>query len=154
MSLFKRAQSALTKGPLEFPNWKNDKDPYTKKEQLYWVKSQVLYQTPCQSDFSRVEGWHLSTGNIYSEKNGITRIDKMVNIALTAVSVNLKLRNFLLWQRQVNPVSHKAAQEARPLKIKGCQQLFAMFILKLGLAIQILDLTFTSVITTNRRLFL
>jgi len=61
--------------------------------------------------------------------------------------------NFLLCQRQDNPVSHKAAQEAKPFKIKGCQQLFAMFILKSGLAIQILDLSFTSVITTNRRLF-
>lgn len=72
------------------------KTPYTKNEQLYLVKSQVLYQTPYQSDFPEVEGWHLSTGNTYSDKNGITRTDNKVNIALTAVSVNLKFIHFLL----------------------------------------------------------
>lgn len=84
----------------------------------------------------------------------MTRIVNEVNVALTAVSANLKFINFLVSQRQGNPVSQKTAQEARPLKIKGCQQLFAVFILKPGLAIKILELTFTYVIITNRRLII
>lgn len=39
---FKRARSALVKGPLEFPSRKKGKRKYTQKEQLYWVKSQVI----------------------------------------------------------------------------------------------------------------
>lgn len=105
--LFRRAWSALIKGPLEFPSRKKGKRKYTKKEQLYWVKSQVLYLTPYQSLFPGVEGWHLSTGMVYSGRNRITRIADKVNIdALTTVSERI---NSLLCQRQDNPVSHKAA---------------------------------------------
>lgn len=69
---------------------------------------------------------------VYSGKNRITGTANKVNIdALTTVSERI---DFLLCQSQDHPVSHKAAHEAKPLKIKGCQQLFAMFILKHRLA--------------------
>lgn len=89
---------------------------------------------------------------VYSGKNRITGTANKVNIdALTTVSERI---DFLLCQSQDHPVSHKTAQEAKPLKIKGCQRLFVMFILKHGLAIQILGLSFSSVVTTSNRLFL
>lgn len=103
--LFKRAWWALIKGPLQFSSRKKGKRKYTKKEQLYWDKNQVLYLTWYQFHFLAVEGWHLSTGTVYSGRKGITGIANKVD-ALTAVS---ERTNFLLCQRQDNPESHKAA---------------------------------------------
>lgn len=69
--LFKRAWSALISGPLKLPSRKKGKRKYTKKKQLYLVKSQVSHPTPHQSHFPGVEGWNVGAGMVCSVGMGL-----------------------------------------------------------------------------------